>query len=113
MRGVGDGGITTTAADIHAMWAAFNAGRIVSPYWVREMIRPRGEHAPGQERYGIGFWLHPTGDAVILEGMDAGISFRSVRYRSAGVTHTVLSNTSEGAWPITRHLEAHFGRSAG
>jgi len=109
VRGVGDGGITSTTSDIHAMWDAFFAGRIVSPDWVREMARPRGDAPDGGERYGIGFWLHPTGDAVILEGMDAGISFRSVRHPSAGVTHTVISNTSEGAWPITRHLEQHVG----
>lgn len=105
LRGVGDGGITTTAADIHAMWDSFFAGRIVSADWVREMTRPRGQDPDGGKRYGIGFWLHPTGDAAILEGMDAGISFRSVRHPGAGVTHTVISNTSEGAWPITTLLE--------
>ena len=109
VRGVGDGGITTTTADIHALWDAFYAGRIVSPDWVREMVRPRGAHPDGGERYGIGFWLHATGDAVILEGMDAGISFRSVRHPAAQVTHTVISNTSEGAWPITKVLEQRIG----
>jgi hypothetical protein len=105
LRGVGDGGITTTAGDIHAMWAAIFEGRIVSADWVSEMTRPRGQGPDGGKRYGIGFWLHPTGDAVILEGMDAGISFRSVRHPAAGVTHTVISNTSDGAWPITKLLE--------
>ena len=56
-------------------------------------------------RYGLGFWLHPTGDAVILEGADAGVSFRSVHDNSTGLTHTVLSNTTAGAWPVTRRLD--------
>ena len=29
-------------------------------------------------RYGLGFWLHQTGDGVHLEGWDAGVSFRTV-----------------------------------
>jgi hypothetical protein len=40
----------------------------------------------------------------VLEGYDAGVSFRTVHDPAAAVTHTVLSNTSEGAWPIARHL---------
>lgn len=109
LRGVGDGGITTTTADIHALWEAFLAGRIVSADWVREMVRPHGDHPDGGERYGIGVWLHPTGDAIILEGMDAGISFRSVHHPTPRVTHTVISNTSTGAWPITKLLEQRIG----
>ena len=109
LRGVGDGGITTTTEDIHVLWEAFYEGRIVSPDWVREMVRPRGDDPDSRERYGIGFWLHPTGDGVILEGMDAGISFRSMRHPTARMTHTVISNTSDGAWPITKLLEERIG----
>ena len=42
----------------------------------------------------------------MLEGYDAGVSFRSVHDPGTGTTHTVVSNTSQGAWPITRHLDA-------
>ena len=56
-------------------------------------------------RYGLGFWLHQSRDAVMLEGFDAGVSFRTVHDRAGDFTHTVLSNTSRGAWPITRHLD--------
>ena len=104
VRGSGDGGVHTTAADVHALWDAFRAGRIVSPEWVAEMTRPRSELPSGSMRYGLGFWLHPAGDGVLLEGYDAGVSFRSVHHPTAGITHTVLSNTSEGAWPVTSRL---------
>jgi hypothetical protein len=30
-----------------------------------------------QLRYGLGFWLHSNGPAVLLEGCDQGLSFRS------------------------------------
>ena len=29
-------------------------------------------------RYGLGFWLHASSDVVMLDGYDAGVSFRSV-----------------------------------
>jgi CubicO group peptidase (beta-lactamase class C family) len=105
VRGSGDGGVYSTAADIHALWAAFFAGRIVSTAWVAEMVRPRSDVPAESMRYGLGFWLHESRGAVMLEGYDAGVSFRTVHDPEAGFSHTVLSNTSDGAWPITRHLD--------
>jgi CubicO group peptidase (beta-lactamase class C family) len=104
VRGGGDGGIYSTAADIHAFWPALFGGRIVSTDWVAQMVRPRSDVPEEGMRYGLGFWLAETGDAVRLEGYDAGVSFRTVHDPGTGLTHTVLSNTSAGAWPITRHL---------
>jgi CubicO group peptidase (beta-lactamase class C family) len=98
VRGSGDGGIYSTAADVSSFWRALFAGQIVSEHWVAEMTRLHSE------RYGLGFWLDQSSDAVILEGSDAGVSFRSVHHPSRGVTHTVISNTSEGAWPVARFL---------
>lgn len=105
VRGSGDGGIYSTAADVHRLWAALFAGRILPLERVAGMVRPRSLVPSESMRYGLGFWLHATRDAVMLEGMDAGVSFRSVHDPSAGVTHTVLSNTTDGAWPVTRHLD--------
>src|SRR4051812_25269450 len=104
VRGSGDGGVYSTAADIHALWSALSAGRIVPVDRVAEMVRPRSDVPSESMRYGLGFWLHSTGDAVILEGSDAGVSFRTVHDAASGVTHTVLSNTTAGAWPVTRRL---------
>lgn len=106
VRGSGDGGVYSTAADIHALWAALFAGRIVSTDWVAEMVRPRSDVPAESMRYGLGFWLHESGEAVMLEGYDAGVSFRTVHDPKEGFSHTVLSNTSDGAWPITRHLDS-------
>jgi CubicO group peptidase (beta-lactamase class C family) len=102
VRGSGDGGIYSTAADFRSLWAAFFAGRIVSLNWVEQMVRPRSDAET--KRYGLGFWLHASTDTVILEGMDAGVSFRSLHDPRSDVTHTVISNTTYGAWPITRLL---------
>ena len=102
VRGSGDGGIYSTAADFRSLWTAFFAGRIVSLSWVEQMVRPRSDAET--KRYGLGFWLHASTDTVILEGMDAGVSFRSLHDPRSDLTHTVISNTSDGAWPITRLL---------
>ena len=102
--GSGDGGIHSTAADIHALWSALYAGRIVPTSRLEEMVRPHSDVPSESMRYGLGFWRHPTGDAVILLGSDAGVSFRTVHSEATGVTHTVLSNTTAGAWPVTARL---------
>ena len=102
VRGSGDGGVYTTVADWHLLWRAFFAGDIVSPKWVAEMVRPRSVHERSALRYGLGFWLHESSDAVFLEGYDAGVSFRSVCDPSGAFTHTVIGNTAVGAWPIAR-----------
>jgi CubicO group peptidase (beta-lactamase class C family) len=110
VRGSGDGGIYSTAADVSSLWRAFFAGRIVSQDWVAEMVRPRSEVPRASIRYGLGFWLHASRDLVMLEGCDAGVSFRSVHDPASTTTHTVISNTSDGAWPMTRLLEERVRR---
>lgn len=104
VRGNGDGGIYTTLADVRSFWPAFFGGRIVPLEWVSAMIRPRSETTEESFRYGLGFWLDETGDAVMLQGCDAGVSFRSWHHPASLVTHTVISNTTQGAWPLTRRL---------
>jgi CubicO group peptidase (beta-lactamase class C family) len=108
VRGNGDGGIYTTVADVSSFWRALFAGRIVSADCLAEMVRARSDVPRQSMRYGLGFWLHRSSDAVILEGSDAGVSFRSVHDPAGKITHTVISNTSEGAWPIARLLNERY-----
>ena len=110
VRGVGDGGIYTTAADVQALWAAFYGGRIVSSDWVAEMTRPRSDAEEGWQ-YGLGFWLRASAKTVVLEGYDAGVSFRSLHDPGADLTCTVISNWSDGAWPLVRVLGEKLGLS--
>jgi CubicO group peptidase (beta-lactamase class C family) len=108
VRGNGDGGIYSSAADFSAFWTSLFAGRIVSTEMTAEMVRPRSVGEDG-DRYGLGFWLHATSDVVWLEGYDAGVSFRSTHDPASTTTHTVMSNSSEGAWPITKLLDEQLG----
>ena len=103
VRGSGDGGVFSTAGDIHRLWDAFFAGGIVPRELVAEMVRPRSEVSK-LHPYGLGLWLEVDSDVVALTGYDAGASFRSVRAPDGRFTYTVLSNTSEGAGPIAQVL---------
>jgi CubicO group peptidase (beta-lactamase class C family) len=107
VRGSGDGGVYTTAADVTALWRAFFAGLIVAPAWVGEMVRARSDDLSEARGYGLGFWLRSGTSTVLLEGIDAGASFQSVHDPTTGVTRTVISNTTEGAWPLCRYLREH------
>jgi CubicO group peptidase (beta-lactamase class C family) len=57
VKGSGDGGIYSTAADISALWQSLFTGRIVPARWVAEMVRPRSDVPAQSKRYGLGFWL--------------------------------------------------------
>jgi CubicO group peptidase (beta-lactamase class C family) len=82
--GSGDGGIYSTVADLAAFWDALLAGRIVSPELVTELLRPRS-------------------------GYDAGVSSLSLHDPASDTTYTVLSNWSDGAWPIVKLLNQRLG----
>jgi CubicO group peptidase (beta-lactamase class C family) len=104
VRGNGDGGVYTTAADVAALWRALFAGEIVPGEWVAEMTRARSEAAKGEVGYGLGFWL-PRGGLVRLTGGDTGVSFSSTHDPATNTTYTILSNMATGAGPIRQLLE--------
>jgi hypothetical protein len=41
----------------------------------------------------------------MLEGSDAGVSFRSAYDPTSELLYTVISNTSTGAWPLVKLLD--------
>lgn len=100
--GSGDGGAYTTVADLSTFWDSLLAGRIVSAPTLADMLRPHSDWPEEQRRYGLGFHLHASTDTVWLEGHDAGVSFASVHRPSSSTTYTVISNWTDGAWPVIR-----------
>jgi CubicO group peptidase (beta-lactamase class C family) len=112
VRGSGDGGIYSTVADMRSFWRALFEGRLVSPANVGEMTRPRSDVPSENKRYGLGFWLHASGPSVILEGYDAGVSFRSAHDPAGRLTYTVVSNWSDGAWPLAKHLDGWLDQAS-
>ena len=71
--------------------------------------RPRSDWPAESRRYGLGFHLHATSDATWLEGYDAGVSCLSLHQPSTATTYTVISNWSDGAWPIVRLIDERLG----
>lgn len=106
VRGNGDGGAFSTAADLTRFWRALFAGDIVSSAMAREMARPRASIPADRQRSGMGLFLLETGGTVLIEGYDAGASFRSTHDPETGRTVSVLGNSSEGAWKLVYALSA-------
>ncbi len=108
--GSGDGGAYSTSADVAALWGSLFAGRILPAEVVEDAMRRRSG-TTSEAGYGLGFELRGEG-VVGLTGSDAGVSFRSVHDRRTDVTWTVISNTSEGAWPVAKVLGEHLAAAA-
>jgi len=109
VRGTGDGGIYSTVADIHTLWTALFDGRIVTPAMVATLTTARSSNCSPTRDYGLGFWLVRETGALMLQGYDPGVSACTVHVPARGVTHTVLSNTTDGAWPLTTRLNELLG----
>jgi hypothetical protein len=73
------------------------------------MLRPHSDWPEESRRYGLGVHLSATGDGAWLEGYDAGVSFTSMHRPSSQLTWTVVSNWSQGSWPLVTLLDEHLG----
>ncbi|GAA1444842.1 serine hydrolase domain-containing protein [Leifsonia poae] len=106
--GSGDGGAYSTVGDVGRFWLALLGGRIVSRSAIARMLERVSDAGDGMG-YGLGFWLRDADGAVLLEGYDAGVSFRSWHRVDRDETVTVISNSSDGAWPVARRLAELLG----
>jgi CubicO group peptidase (beta-lactamase class C family) len=106
VRGSGDGGSFSSAADLRAFWSALFDGRLLPADVVRELVRGTDESGA---TYGLGFWLNPEGPQVMLQGGDVGVSAWTVHDPTTALTYTVLANTAAGAGPVKRRLDALLG----
>ena len=103
VRGSGDGGAFSSIADLRRLWRALYSGSVVPLDWVRRMTTPVTRDAADRFGYGIGFWLREDAK-VKLEGCDHGVSCRSIHDPGSSRTVVVLSNTTEGAFPVARRV---------
>lgn len=103
--GASDGGAFTTVHDLAKLWDAFWRGAILSPEMVDLYVKPYVA-ATGEAQhkyYGHGIWIQNEPGKAYKEyiiGCDAGVSMLSCNVRSKGLQITVLSNTTDGAWPM-------------
>jgi CubicO group peptidase (beta-lactamase class C family) len=89
VRGAGDGGAYSTVRDLDVMWEALFAGRILPMPAVEWLVEPRNDVPAQHRRSGLGFWLRPDRDTVMLEGMDAGVSCRTAFHPPKRQNNTV------------------------
>jgi CubicO group peptidase (beta-lactamase class C family) len=101
--GFGDGGVFTTVTDVHRLWSALVEGRLGEDVLTTMTTAPVPD-----ARYGMGMWLDRQPGRFTMEGMDAGVSFISTRFADGSI-YSVLSNTTDRAWPMAKHLAEMLG----
>jgi hypothetical protein len=96
--------------DVATLWQAFWGGQILSKELVDMYARPQVKvEAEDGISYGHGLWIRENADGRREEyfvGCDAGVSFWSSIDRQKELQITVISNTTDGAWPILRESRA-------
>ena len=109
--GASDGGVYTTVDDLAILWKAFWANEILPKELVNLYATPHvsTETKETSTRYGYGLWIDEAPGRqpeVYIMGSDAGVSFWSSVTRNTDLHVTVISNTTEGAWPVLRDLDS-------
>lgn len=105
--GCGDGGAFSTALDISKFWKKLINGNLLSEKMRTKYLNKNIKTNDSNVYYGFGMWIYQEdgGKAVyFMEGCDAGVSFLS-KYYPNGMIGTVISNTTDGAWPIYDKLD--------
>jgi len=112
--GASDGGAYTTVHDIKMLSDAFWGYKILSKEMVEIYTTPFVEaRSEGADKfYGHGIWIR-AGAGLDTEkyilGEDAGVSFYSGVTRAKDTLVTVMSNTTDGAWPILHAIDEILG----
>jgi CubicO group peptidase (beta-lactamase class C family) len=104
-RGLGDGGVASTPADVDRLWRALFDAAVVSNEMVTRMTTAQGFEDDG-DGYGWGCSVVDAGATIGFGGYDPGISFASRHTPATGTTWTVISNHTDGAWPVVRAIRA-------
>lgn len=84
VAGVGDGGISSTAQDLHAFWQALFAGRIVTSDLVAQFTKVRTDRAAEAMAYGLGFWLEQGGPRCSCRAMTQACRSAASTIRTQG-----------------------------
>jgi len=108
--GAGDGGMYTTAGDMNAFWENLLSYKILNRDMTEMFLKPHVKAQSEGENlyYGNGVWIYKDESLVseYIVGCDAGVSFKSQVIREKDMVLTVISNTTSGAWPITKLISS-------
>ena len=101
IRGGGDGGMYTTAEDLHRFWPCFFADKILSSKLRAQFIATQHEFSK-ESGYGCGIYKDLDNSAFSIVGEDAGVSFYSRYYPQQQIVVNILSNTTDGVSILKR-----------
>ena len=108
VRGNGDGGIYTTVADVRSLWLAFFDGRIVSAGVGRRDGAAAQRHLRRRSGTGSGSGSTVRAKRCGWKGATPGCHSEVGTIRRRELTHTVIANDMDGAWPMTKALYARL-----
>jgi CubicO group peptidase (beta-lactamase class C family) len=108
--GASDGGAFTTVEDITTLWKAFWGYQILPKELVEIYAQSyvKAETEGENTYYGHGLWIREeeglSREEYII-GCDAGVSFMSRVNCVNEMQVTVISNTTDGAWPMLKDID--------
>jgi len=105
LRGGGDGGMYTTAADLNALWHRFTTGQILSPELTTQFLQ---SHHQFNEKFGYGYGLYKRLDRPIysISGSDAGVGFYSSYNTQEDTIVNIFANISDGENEIAQLISS-------
>lgn len=101
IRGGGDGGMYTTAADLNTFWKKLFSNEILSQKLTKVFLQTH-HRFDDTNGYGCGIYKKLDDSAFSIVGGDAGVGFFSRYYVNRDTTISVLSNTTNGEEQIVK-----------
>lgn len=108
VRGGGDGGLFSTAADLALFWPRLLAGKILTAETTRQFLITR-QHFDEQRGYGCGVCKRLGDRLYYILGGDAGVGFASYHQIPDQLTVSLFSNISEGIDSLLAVTRESFG----
>ncbi len=118
--GTPDGGVYTTAEDLHAFTRALCAGKVLGRPYTDMLLRPqcafvraaRWNAAPGTRvRYGYAFeFIEIDGEIFCMykDGQNSGVAAAHAYYPAGGVTVSILANQDCNVWQMHREIQTEL-----
>ena len=108
IRGGGDGGMFTTAADLAAFWPKLLTGEILLAETTCQFLA--SQHKFDEQRaYGCGVYKRLEDRLYYILGGDAGVGFASYYQLPEQLTVSILSNISDGIDILLTVIREFFG----
>ncbi|MBU0926395.1 MAG: beta-lactamase family protein [Spirochaetes bacterium] len=95
VRGGGDGGMYTTAADLDALWRSLFSGRILAEGLLEDWLAPKIDISE-RSSYAYGLYLRKKDGSYFIVGGDHGVGFDSRYLPDRDLVVSILSNESDG-----------------